>query len=103
MKETIVEKQLTPLEKLELREQKLLIEKKKIIKQKKDYLKRESIKQEQKLINFLKQNGIFTVFMESEENKKVIFGGILHSFNSMNNNDVSELNKLKSLVNKLNK
>lgn len=103
MKETAVEKQLTPLEKLEIKEQRLLIEKKKIIRLKKEILKKEEIKQEKELINFVKKTDIFKTFSKSKENKKIIFGGILYAFNAIKNNNTSEINTLKNLVNNLEK
>lgn len=95
--------QLTPLEKLEIKEKKLLIQKNKIIKLKKEILKKEEIKQEKELINFVKKTDIFKMFSESKENKKIIFGGIIHAFNAIKNKNISEINTLKNLVNSLEK
>ncbi|MCS5420275.1 MULTISPECIES: hypothetical protein [Psychrilyobacter] len=103
MNETTQEKQLTPLEKLEIKEQKLLIEKNRIIRLKKELLKKEEIKQEKALINFVKSTDIFKTFSESKENKKIIFGGIIHAFNAIESSNISETNTLKNLVNNLEK
>ena len=101
MNETNMEKQLTPLEKLEIKEQKLLIEKNRIIKLKKVLLKKEEVKQEKHLIDFVKKTDIFKTFSESKENKKIIFGGIIHAFNAIKSSNISEINTLKNLVNNL--
>ena len=103
MNEITIEKQLTPLEKLEIKEQKLLIEKNRIIRLKKELLKKEEIKQEKELINFVKKTDIFQMFSESKENKKIIFGGIIYAFNAIKNSNISEINTLKNLVNNLEK